>query len=477
MIRQSVGDASPLSIGTLAAFSASAVVERGLGVLLAIYLPRYFAGHLGLTLAAVGGAFAVVRLLDIWIDPVLGVLMDRTRTRIGRYRVWMMVGAPTLVIAVGALIAAPVGSDTTYIIIWLLILYAGLSIVQLAAQAWGATLATSYSERSKLFAALAAAGVVGSILVIYAPQIMGTQADVAGQVRAMGTFVMIMAPIAIGIMVVMTPERVSPSVPHANKFALKEYWALITKPAVVRILIADLFLGLGLGAPSALFLFLFTDARGFSGAALSTLIATNTIAGIFGAPATARLALMVGKHRALIVATIGFSLSMASFMVLPKGVLWMHLTSMFFVGFFGVGFALSLRAMLADVGDEVRLEGGRERMSLLYALTTSTQKLSGAFAIGAAFPLLGWLGYNASEGATNTPQAIRWLEIVTLGAPIVFAVTAGLCFLGWKLDARRHAEIRLALDERDRNAAIAEMGANKGVAPNIAKPSEAPGGG
>ena len=61
---------------------------------LTVHLPRYFAGHLGLSLAVVGGAFALVRFVDIPLDPILGLIMDRTRTRFGRYRVWTLVAVP-----------------------------------------------------------------------------------------------------------------------------------------------------------------------------------------------------------------------------------------------------------------------------------------------------------------------------------------------------------------------------------------------
>jgi len=39
--------------------------------------------------------------------------------------------------------------------------------------------------------------------------------------------------------------------------------------------------------------------------------------------------------------------------------------------------------------------------------------------------------------------------MVYLFAPIIFVVIGGLCFVGYKLDAGRHAEIRAALDQRD----------------------------
>ena len=59
------------------------------------------------------------------------------------------------------------------------------------------------------------------------------------------------------------------------------------------------------------------------------------------------------------------------------------------------------------------------------------------------------MGYNAKEGAHNTAAAIQGLEYIYILGPIVFVMLGGACFIGWKLDARRHGEIRAALDARD----------------------------
>ncbi len=61
----------------LAAFSTAGLPVGALIVSLAVYLPHYYTSTLGLPLAVVGGAFALVRLIDICLDPILGVIMDR----------------------------------------------------------------------------------------------------------------------------------------------------------------------------------------------------------------------------------------------------------------------------------------------------------------------------------------------------------------------------------------------------------------
>jgi Na+/melibiose symporter-like transporter len=146
-------------------------------------------------------------------------------------------------------------------------------------------------------------------------------------------------------------------------------------------------------------------------------------------------------------------------------------------GFMAAAFDMMVRAMTADVGDELRLEQGKERTGLVYAFTTLAAKISSAMAIGLTYPLLARIGYNPAEGAVNSHAAIVGLEWMFLLGPIVFVMLGGACFLGWKLDAARHAEIRAALDERDAQydeAAILESMAARPAAVVLAAGSEPP---
>ena len=77
--------------------------------------------------------------------------MDRTRTPIGRYRPWMMLGLPFLVIGIHQVLMPGPHPTIPYLIGWLLFTYLGYSMLTLGQTAWSATLAPSYAERSRLF--------------------------------------------------------------------------------------------------------------------------------------------------------------------------------------------------------------------------------------------------------------------------------------------------------------------------------------
>ena len=108
-----------------------------------------------------------------------------------------------------------------------------------------------------------------------------------------------------------------------------------------------------------------------------------------------------------------------------------------------------IRAITADIADEIRLESGREWMGLMYAMTTATSKLAAAGSILLTFSVLAAVGYQAKAGTVNTPEAIRGLELAYIIGPIFFVMIAGACFIGYNLTAARHAEIRRQLDEQD----------------------------
>ncbi|HVK42963.1 MAG TPA: MFS transporter [Phenylobacterium sp.] len=441
--------ARALPLSTAFAFAATSLPISAVAIAVSVYLPRHYASHLGVDLALIGAAFFIVRMIDIPIDGMLGWTMDKTRTSWGRYRIWTIIGAPILMAGIYFLFMPPEGVGRAYLIIWLLIMYLGNSILTLSHVAWAATLAPHYNDRSRLFGIMTAIGVLGAASALAIPIINEARgASDAGNVATMGWFIFALTPIAAALVVWRTPEKIAPEVP-GHQFRMRDYWALVARPSFARILLADLCLSLGPGWMSALYLFFFTDSRGYTTGQASILLAIYILAGFVGAPLMGRLATRISKHRAVMVATTGYSLVLISLMAIPQGNMIIGAIPMFLAGFLAAGFNVLTRAMTADVADEVRLEQGRERSGLLYAVTVMTTKIAGAFSIGLTFFVLSRVGYIATEGAANTPEAIRNLELAYLIGPVGFVMLGGACMFGYKLGAERHAEIRRQLDERD----------------------------
>jgi glycoside/pentoside/hexuronide:cation symporter, GPH family len=449
-----------MSLPAILIYSLGGLPTSALGIAVLVYLSPYFASHLGVPLMAVSGAFVIVRVIDFFVDPLLGMVMDRTRTPIGRYRAWQIIGAPILMLAAYKLFMAPYGIGETYLVGWLLVMYLSTSILDLSRSAWSATLATQYHERSRVFGVLAAVGVLGPVAVLAIPVIAASiHPHETSSVPLMGWFVLVLTPLTIGLASTLTREKVNVDL-HSSRFPWRDYLELVRRPALLRLFLGQAAVSLGPNWMSAMYIFFFTQSRGFTAAQASSLLIVYVLAGVAGAPATGYLARKIGKHRALMVTTTAFSLGLCTVMMFPRGNVLAALPMMFWCGFMGSGFGLMIGAMAADFGDQVRLEQGKERISLIYAMLTFATKLAGAISIGLTYWALRAVGFHPAEGAVNSASAIHGLEAIFLIGPIFFVMAGGLCFIGWKLDHIRHGEIRSALEARD-----AELEASRMVHP------------
>jgi Na+/melibiose symporter-like transporter len=444
-----------LSLLAILAFASASIPIAALQTALSVHLPRYFASSVGLELAVVGWAFGIVRLIDIPIDAAIGVAMDRTRTGFGRYRLWMPLGAPVLMMGLYLLLDAPPGATLVYLIASLLVMYLGYSCVYLPHLAWGGRLRPSYQQRSRIFGAITGLGVAGAMAVLFIPVIMGANGHTEGEgIRAMIWFIIVATPLTVLLVIFSTRETIAKD--HTANFKASDYLNLIRRGNVLRLLSADFFVTLGPGWMAALYLYYFRDSRGFSFAEANILLAVYIAAGFAGAPFTAWLANRISKHRALMFNTTLYSVGLMILPFLPAGNFAVFTPLMFIVGAMAAGFTVMIRAIAGDIADELRLESGREWMGLIYSVTNATTKLAQAgavlFTLSFALPAV---GYQAKAGAVNTAEAVRGLELAYIVGPIVFVMIAGACFIGYRLSASRHAEIRRKLDERD---ALAEGG-------------------
>ena len=162
--------AGHLSTFHVLAFASASIPIQALVLAISVHLPRYFASHIGLELAVVGAAFAMVRLIDIPIDVGLGMAMDRTRTRFGRYRVWLALGTPVMMAGLWFVLQAGPSTSQLGLSGILLFLYIGYSMVYLSHLAWGGVLGPTYEQRNRVFGAIIGLGVAGSVAVLLIPR-------------------------------------------------------------------------------------------------------------------------------------------------------------------------------------------------------------------------------------------------------------------------------------------------------------------
>lgn len=445
---------------TLAAFAAPCLPLAAFGLPLVITLPHFYSEVLGLSGAAVGLAFLVVRLIDIAFDPVFGVILDRTNTRWGRFKFWFALGAPLVMLGVYLLFYAQPGVTPLYLWASLIIVYAGYSMTVLSHTAWAATLSAAYHERSRVYAFWQSGNVVGMILVLALPVVLSLTkvvTDESGRAQSQGLFVLLLMPLmlALALWRVDEPRKTAEQAAEGPKATIGDYFRLISRPTVVRILSADLLMGLAPGIAGTLFLFYFTRVKGFDQTTAFSLLFFYFIMAIGGAPVWTYLGKRYGKARSLVISCIVYAIVQFAVVTLPAAnpdeKLMSFLIALPFVAAAGLPYSAApflVRAMMADYADEERLESGADRTGLLFAILTGTVKVGSALAVSTMI-VLAFLGFSAENPAASTAGGMQALQAFYAFAPGIVGLLAACCMIGYPLTEERHAEIRAKLSERD----------------------------
>jgi Na+/melibiose symporter-like transporter len=436
----------------LLAWCSPGLPVAALGLPLVVYLPPHYAGTLGLPLATVGFIFALVRIVDIPLDPLLGALMDNTRTRWGQFRPWILGGALVMMLGAWLLFLAEPGVTALRAFVALFILYAGFSCINLAQVSWGSRLSGDYAERARIFGVWTAFNVFGTLTVLLIPPILGQawpDAPPSSGIHAMGWFIIALAPLTALAAAAIVPEGEAPSESHRVRLA--DVHQVLADRRMVRLLVADLLLSIGPGLTGALLLFFFTAARGVPQATASTLLLGYFVAGLAAAPLWIRLARQWGKHRAVAASAVWMGLAMLGVLMMPQGSLPLAAMSMIIAGVPFAAPAFLLRAMLADLNDAQKLdrrdrgEDGAETTGLNFAILTATQKLGYAIPVGLTYPLLALIGFDPTPGARNGPEALLGLELLFALPSAALTLGAAATVWRWPITAECHADIRARL--------------------------------
>lgn len=452
MIETPTLDSRRISLPRLIGFSSLGIPTVMMGVVLALFLPRFYAAHGGgMTLAIAGFAFSIVRLLDVAIDPGLGLVMDSTTTPIGKYRPWIIASAPVMMIAIWQLLVPPANAGPVYLIIWLLVFFLGGSMFNLAQAAWAASLASHYAERPRVFGWMQIVGIAAGIGFLLLGRLTGGRIEPseASSMPQVALLLIILFPLCFIPGLLTTPDRPLSTSTVRAKYSLGDYLLAIRKPDMIRLILADFLLTLGPGLTGPIYLFFFHDAKHFSYEIATLLIVPYAAAGLLGSPVWARVAARFGKHRLIQIACVAYGVTQTILMAIPAGLLLPTAIGIFAVGFCASAFVIAIRAMVADISDAVRLEQNKDLSSVLFAMVTTTTKIGTSITSGVTFGILALVGYTATPGVQNTHQAILGLEMVYLFAPIALVFVGAAMVFGYKLDATAHAEIRNALEARE----------------------------
>lgn len=433
----------------IAAFAAPAAPLLALSLPTIIFIPPYFASHLGIPLVTVSLIFFCVRLADIVIDPSIGNYQDRTEHPWGRRRFWLSVSCPPLMaliwlIFIGLWPGVPVAIAAAAVFL-LYFVYASMMLAHLG---WAGELIPTYHGRTRVLGAVQLASAVGQVLMLaiagYVAQThVGAGRDAAA-VAAMGWSMIFMLPIATLLAVAIVPEAKRPPQQHLSiRETIK---TLLASKAAQRVLLPDFLLGIAQGVSGSLFLFYFQFVLGFERES-QTLLAIYFVSALIGVPIWWLAAQRWGKHHALQGALLYTAATTAVLMVIPAHEFLLAAPFMVAGGMANGGGVLLTRSLMADVVDEDELNTGTRRSGLFFGLLLTTSKIgvaSGPLALG----VLGVVGFHAASGSENTPGALMALTVMFIAVPIVLCILGALTLRNYPLDATRQAELHAAIEAR-----------------------------
>jgi GPH family glycoside/pentoside/hexuronide:cation symporter len=417
------------------------------GVPVFVHLPKFYADIAGAPLGALGTAILLTRIFDGVTDPLIGALSDRTRTRWGRRRPFLVIGALPLAVSVIALFSPPSGDAAAlWFFVCMTVAFLAWTVVQIPYQALGAELAGGHHGRTTLFAVRDGLWMLGTLVAAAAPALVraareaaGAAPDEAAVFRTLG--------LAYAVLLAVLPlwcawrvaEPVIPAVvqPRLTVDGLARVWRgnrpyrlLLTAYAVA---------SLGGALPGTL-LFFYVEQVLQAPGSTDALLGLYFVAGFAGLPLWTWASRRGGKLRAFLVATL---LSVMVFL----GALWLGPGDVLaFAGITvlsGLGFGATLllpASMLADTLDYETWRSGTRREGLLLGVWGVVMKASAAVGAGVALPLLGWAGY-VSGAASQSPEAVQAIRLLYCAVPCVCYAAALAIAARYPIDADEHARI------------------------------------
>lgn len=451
-----------LSVREKLGYSLGDVAANFIFQTLLVFQLAFYTDTFGITAAAAGTLFLVVRISDAFTDPLMGIIADRTETRWGKFRPWILVSAVPFAILAVLTFSTPDFSPTgklAYAYLTYTMLMVFYTVNNLPYSALSGVMTGDPDERTsissyRMIAAMAAALVVQS-LALPMVSYFGGGDDALGYRITMTVF----AGLALVFFVVTflsTTERVRP-VQEERRPVLQDLGDLVRSGPWRAMFAIALFVFVTLSMRGSVMFFYFRYyvvegsllgyEMGYEG--LFSWFNAYSIAWlVLGIVVANPLAARFGKR-----AVFGWSLAAtavltAAFAVIPPDALGV---------LFGVeavrnvAYGLTsplLWAMMGDVADHAEWTTGRRATGMVFAGVVFALKAGLGFGGAISGWVLGAYGY-----APNVDQTERALDGIVLLASWFPALTFGLgalCVLGYSI--RRSDEVAMAAELEARRA-------------------------
>jgi GPH family glycoside/pentoside/hexuronide:cation symporter len=407
-------------------------------------LLRFLTDNYGLAAGLAATLIAVSKFYDAFADVAMGIVSDRTRSRWGRRRPYLIGGAVLLAVSLLAIFAAPnfagETARTVYMALILMFYATAYTIFNVPYMAMPGEMTRDYHERSELMR-WRVYGVGMAILIASAigPKLLDW---FGGGGDAYAKMAMVFAPIIIlaGIVAFAGTAHAPSTERSVTHHGIGEQIrsAAGNRPFLVLILVKFITL-MSLGVQS-IFPFFFQRILAVPNGVLGTYFLYQTSMFLIAPSLWLWCSRRWGKKRTF-MAALALSLPVwLSWMLAVQGEpLWMVYLRGVVIGISGSGVILMGQSMLPDTMEYDHLRTGLRREGVFAALYTTVEKFSGAIGVALVGALLGAYGYVQSRGgAVDQPASALWairIAMAYVPAAITLAGMAALAF--YDLDERK----------------------------------------
>ena len=438
------------------------------------YLMFYYTNCAGISPGDAGFMFVVTKAIDAVTDYLTGVWIDRTDTKMGRYRPWMLFGAPVLAIGMIILFSVPTGWAYGAKLAWAYVSYVifsyGYTLVNIPMTPIVTSLSPDPVERTnivttkQMFASLGS--LTSSLFVLPMVQFFSGSKDATGNALATGYRMtnVVLGTIVIILMIICVTniEEINPPVSAPKKEKKGNIFTdmkdMFRNQYYVMFIFFVIFFYLGYLVMYAAIQYYFTYIVGDT-QLMSIAMSVMTIVPIPLFVLTSVLcARGVRKSSLLRLGSLIAAVSLVCmFFISGKAAI------MIFITLWSVGFGLRqsiLFATFPDIFDYTEYQVGRSLAGTQYSIASFCCKLASALSSAVVAGLLVWGSYDGAAMdaalaagqtvanlAADYPSAILAIKIAFAGISIVTNVLAFAVLVPFKLD-KIYPEIRAELDKR-----------------------------
>ncbi|MBO5418716.1 MAG: MFS transporter [Bacteroidales bacterium] len=427
------------------------------------YLPFFYSNVFGLTLDQVALLLIVTRVWDAVSDPMMGVIADRTHTKWGTYRPYLLFMAVPFALCGVLLFTTPSWGQQAKLIyayasyILMMTVYTGINVpygAMLGVMTENSAEKTSLSSFRMFFA------YIGSFIVLFLWEPLvghfGEVMSLQGSWQAAMTVIAIMCVVLFYLTFTMTRERV---VTHASESVLKDVKALFRNAPfwilVCAALCSNLFMTLRGSTVAYFFKDYIPEGTQLTIGGMSVLfyaglfLSVGEISNMAGVVFAAPLSVRIGKKNTFLFSMFVLAVLSIAFFFIPVnriGFLLMLLLQVLICIFTGVISPL-LWSMYADVADYSEYRYGSASVGLIFSSSSMAQKFGSAFGGAMVMWLLAAFGYQTAEGSVQTAEALTGLNLLMSIIPAGIALVAMVLVWLYPLTTSRMSEIDSALKD------------------------------